>query len=542
MIHQAQLRATSTVFPEKAGMVDNRILIVDAILREIAEELDIPPTKYKDAVDRYTAVGRWLEAGTYPGIQGTPTVYPQGSFRLGTVIRPIRHGLECEYDIDLVCQLNASLANVTPAAIKQMVGNRLKDHDTYRKMLDDEGRRCWTLIYAEQDGIGFHLDSLPCVPNPVVAADVQPKYAVKAIDLTNRNDPGKPYSWGKSNPAGFADWFADRQHETFTRLSALRKRDIQARYSRVFARVDDVPDQLVRTPLQRVIQILKRHRDIRFAGHRDEADKPISMIITTLAAVSYQQETDVYSTLANLLDNIQRYQDTGIIQCVNDKWLIPNPVNPAENFADRWNDKDSRKADAFFQWINWVREDIDEILNASTSGELETRLRRAFGDSPGRKVAAAYKGAMPGAQQPPRSLFQRVAGKFLRFDVAHRQSPQWHLAATRHKASISARYTRRGFRPTAFVSNSSPLPKRADLVFEAETDVPKPYSVHWQVVNTGDEAYRAGSLRGDFYESNKTGRTRTESTLYTGMHWVECFVVKNGVCVARSGEFVVNIA
>ncbi|WP_197996831.1 nucleotide-binding domain-containing protein, partial [Gimesia chilikensis] len=30
-------------------------------------------------------------------------------------------------------------------------------------------------------------------------------------------------------------------------------------------------------------------------------------------------------------------------------------------------------------------------------------------------------------------------------------------------------------------------------------------------------------------------------TKFPGMHWVECFVVKNGVCVARSGEFVVNI-
>ena len=542
MIYQAQLRTKSTVFPETTGMVDNRILIVDAILREIAEELDIPPTKYKDAVDRYTAVGRWLEAGTYPGIQGVPTVYPQGSFRLGTVIRPIRHGLECEYDIDLVCQLNARMATVTPEEIKHLVGKRLKDHETYRKMLDDEGRRCWTLDYAEQDGIGFHLDSLPCIPNPIFGTDIPQKYAAKAIELTHRNEPGKPYSWGKSNPGGFADWFADRQRETFTRLSALRKRDIQARYSNVFARVDDVPDQLVRTPLQRVIQILKRHRDIRFAGHRDEADKPISMIITTLAAVAYQQETDLYSTLANLLDSIQRYQDTGIIRCVNDKWFIPNPVNPGENFADRWNDEDSRKADAFFQWISWVREDIDEILNVTTTAELETRLRRTFGDSPGRKVAAAYKGPMPGALQPPRSLFQRVSSRWLRFDVAHRQTPQWHISPTRHKALISAKYMRRGFRPTAFVSNSPPLPKRVDLTFEAETDVPKPYSIHWQVVNTGDEASRAGALRGEFYESHKTGRTRDEGTLYTGMHWVECFVVKNDVCVARSGEFVVNIA
>jgi hypothetical protein len=89
----------------------------------------------------------WLEAGTYPGVQGIPYVYPQGSFRLGTVVRPIRHGLECAYDIDLVCQLNAD-AGITPAAIKLMVGQRLVDHDTYRKMLDDEGRRCWTLLYS----------------------------------------------------------------------------------------------------------------------------------------------------------------------------------------------------------------------------------------------------------------------------------------------------------------------------------------------------------------------------------------------------------
>jgi hypothetical protein len=91
-------------------------------------------------------------------------------------------------------------------------------------------------------------------------------------------------------------------------------------------------------------------------------------------------------------------------------------------------------------------------------------------------------------------------------------------------------------------SNSPPLPKNADLTFEAVTNVAKPYEVYWQVVNTGEEARLAGQLRGEFYDSNKSGRNRNESTKYTGMHWVECFVVKNGACVARSGEFIVNIA
>lgn len=365
---------------------------------------------------------------------------------------------------------------------------------------------------------------------------------MKAVQLTNRNEDGITYSWGASNPAGYADWFADRQRVSFRRVATLRKAEIQQRHPDVFARVEDVPDQLVRTPLQRAIQILKRHRDARFTGHKDEADKPISMIITTLAAVAYQQETDVYSTLANILDQVQRFQDTGIIRCIDDEWVIPNPVNTEENFADRWNEPNSRKPDAFFQWVGWVQEDVDALLNAATPSDLDERLRHAFGDTPGRRVAAKYTGPMPGAQQPPRSLFRRVASEFLRFDVPHKQAPQWHVAATRYSASVSAKYHRRGFRPTTFRSNSTPLPKYVDLLFDVETDVPKPYKVYWQVVNTGDEAYRAGQLRGDFYDSNKSAKSRTESTKYTGMHWVECFVVKNGACVARSGEFVVNIA
>ena len=35
---------------------------------------------------------------------------------------------------------------------------------------------------------------------------------------------------------------------------------------------------------------------------------------------------------------------------------------------------------------------------------------------------------------------------------------------------------------------------------------------------------------------------RQESTSYSGTHTIECFIVKNGYLVARSGAFVVNIA
>lgn len=520
-------------------MADNRILIVDTLLRSIAEELDIPPGKYQQAVERYSSVRKWLEDGEYPQTAGKPDIYVQGSFRLGTVIRPLKNGEEADYDIDLACELRSSTAKISAQDTKQCVGRRLKAHGTYRGMLKKEGRRCWTLAYAEEDGVGFHLDTLPCVPHPITMPGLDPRYGMQAISITDRQDESS-YHWLGSNPNGFADWFADRQRETFTRVAPIRKLEILRQHPSLFASLADVPDQLVRTPLQRAVQLLKRHRDVRFCGHPDESDKPISIILTTLAATAYSQEPDVYSTMANLLDRIQRYQETGVIQCRDGRWTIPNPTNPSENFADRWNDEGSRRPEAFFGWLDWLREDLDELLNAASPTEVDGSLRKAFGQAAGGRVAGRYRGQSPGANQPPASMFSRVAQ--LRFDVPHKEQPKWHVQPTPHTATVKARYRRDGFRPTPFRSNSSPLPKYVEIDFEVETTVSKPYTVYWQVVNTGDEAYRAGQLRGDFYDSSASGRSRTETTKYRGSHWVEGFVVKGGLCVARTGEFVVNIA
>ena len=83
------------------------------------------------------------------------------------------------------------------------------------------------------------------------------------------------------------------------------------------------------------------------------------------------------------------------------------------------------------------------------------------------------------------------------------------------------------------------MPKKYAIRFEANTNVPHPYEVQWQVVNTGTEA--AGNLRGGFEVSDGGSGVRWETTAYAGTHWVEAFVVKNGVCVARSGRRYVRI-
>lgn len=97
---------------------------------------------------------------------------------------------------------------------------------------------------------------------------------------------------------------------------------------------------------------------------------------------------------------------------------------------------------------------------------------------------------------------------------------------------------------TKFRKDGPSLPKHCGLLFHAETNVVPPFAVYWQVVNTGEEASSANGLRGRVFPAGSAGTgglIQKEATLYTGMHWIECFIVKDGKCVARSGEFAVNI-
>jgi hypothetical protein len=70
----------------------------------------------------------------------------------------------------------------------------------------------------------------------------------------------------------------------------------------------------------------------------------------------------------------------------------------------------------------------------------------------------------------------------------------------------------------------------------------RPYQIFWQVVNTGRHAESVGGGRGNVFESSDPNPlVHWEDSLYTGKHWIECFIVKNCICVARSGRFYVNI-
>jgi hypothetical protein len=336
-----------------------KIVKLSEILEQFAEGLDIPESKYLEAKKRYEAVGEWLGKDDSTLSTHRPEIYPQGSFCLGTVIKPISN--RDEYDIDLVCYLaELKKQNTSQLALKKMVGVRLYENDIYKRLLDEEGNRCWTLNYANE----FHMDILPAIPDEDIS--MMGGLCTDAVLITDKKKiENKDPEWPKSNPRGYARWFRSQQEVVFATLRAQLAKVAKAD-------VDEIPEYRVKTPLQRAIQILKRHRDIYFSTKNIE-HKPISIIITTLSAILYNGQSDIYSAINNILSGLNENM------IINEgKFNIPNPVNPEENFADKWNENSSLP-NAFMEWVNEVKKTFASNIIEKAYAERRQVLEESLG-------------------------------------------------------------------------------------------------------------------------------------------------------------------
>lgn len=113
------------------------------------ERLDISPTMYKNAVEKYNSITIYLEEN---GIDAD--MYIQGSFALGTVVRPYSRDNDKGYDMDVVCKLRYSRNNATARGIRDEVRNILTSSDLYGGKME-EYDQCFTIVYADVNDIGI---------------------------------------------------------------------------------------------------------------------------------------------------------------------------------------------------------------------------------------------------------------------------------------------------------------------------------------------------------------------------------------------------
>lgn len=106
----------------------------------------------------------------------------------------------------------------------------------------------------------------------------------------------------------------------------------------------------------------------------------------------------------------------------------------------------------------------------------------------------------------------------------------------RYDLTIDCKVTQDGFRPTTLrkmLRTRVPLRARKSLDFSIEAcAVPEPYDVKWKVLNRGPEAERRNLIRGQIVAPNRR-HGHHEVTTFRGDHYVECYIIKDGVVVAR---------
>lgn len=227
---------------------------------------------------------------------------------------------------------------------------------------------------------------------------MEPGLIETAIAIPKHNGE-RNYSWLTNNPKGLRTWF-DAKNEPFLAASRSAYRERLFAANRVlFASVEEIPHELDRSALQRVIQILKYHRDVFYAKIKDGDEiKPISAIInvvTTQIASRYDPNCSVFELLEYVLNELniyaqqqtltfkdfaQIYGSRTVFSRPDGKWYISNPANPEDNLADKWN-QNERIPTHFFRWVKAVKDDLIESLQQDDDQRFRASIENGLGNT-----------------------------------------------------------------------------------------------------------------------------------------------------------------
>ena len=334
------------------------------------------------------------------------------------------------------------------------------------------GKRCVTIQFAND----FHIDVVPFVER----ADGK-----TYITHRTRNE------FIRQDPIAFTDWFNEQNSTTNGHLV-------------------------------RVIRLFKWLRD------RSSIDCPSVVVAALLAErvksfAGIDDYGNVATTFTALLEDLRDYLELHSVP----PWVDDRI---GQNLADRLTQTgfDNLKSQ-LKRWARLAREALD-----ATASESVDKWKKLFGDSFGASGASSTL-ALSASAAPPTPTYehQMVPGELTiteQFGYPERRSA---ADVFRIVGRMSPTKKGRGrYRPLS--ANGNLVPIGRSLRFEIEgCTVQEPYDVYWKVRNAGPEAARRNAFRGEIL---KRGNQIQETSDFPGAHWVQAWVVKDGVAVATATQ------
>lgn len=212
--------------------------------------------------------------------------------------------------------------------------------------------RCIRLNYAGD----FHMDILPGVQE---SSFDENKLKVPDRELGN---------WVSSNPRGYANWFIGKAN--LVKESLLEKA----------LKAEKLPTDNFKNkkPLQRAVQLTKHYRDVYFQN--DDTYRTSSIILTTIAGQFYQGEESIFDTVDNIVTTIR----TKVTHSMS-RLKVLNPVNPNEDFTDKW-DSEPEFYNAFKKFSIHLYNEWQKLKQHHGVFDEGTILKGLFGDDTFKKA------------------------------------------------------------------------------------------------------------------------------------------------------------
>jgi hypothetical protein len=345
---------------------------IDDLLDRMAESVQLDKSRYERMKNHYEAIKNWIESDDTFFKPYKYDVYPHGSVRILTTVKPIGKD---EFDLDIAIHLNSSLNSHTPARIYAELKRRLEENAIYKNLIEPKNR-CIRVNYAGD----FHMDVLPGVQE-------------FAWDDNRLKVPDKELgTWVSSNPRGYANWFLERAN--LVTESLLEKA----------MRAENLPviDWQNKKPLQRSVQLLKRYRDVYF--QKDDTYKTSSIVLTTIAGQLYNREDSIFDTVDNIITAVQ-----GQITKFPSRIKVYNPVNPQEEFTDKW-EREPKYYTAFKQFCQHLYSEWQSLKTQKGLLNESKILKGLFGDDLVIKAAKEQVNTLEAYRQNNQLGIERKSG------------------------------------------------------------------------------------------------------------------------------------
>lgn len=375
-----------------------------------------------------------------------------------------------DYDIDVAIVFEKDKIPVGTIATKNMVVNALKKKCQQFNVEPEAKTNCVRIVYAE----GYHID-----------------FAIYRRYKDEDDENAYKYEhcgseWRERDPRLITDWFLEKNKEKDYKL-------------------------------REVVRLLKM-----FSKSRDGwVNMPGGLIQSVLSDEKFQSYERIderfYYTIEAIKDRLAVDKEVyNPVDSSNSLKLVGKDSVRMENLYNRLSDKLS-KLDVLFDSSCTFRQAI-EAWEEFFNHEYWTKQKQEERAEVSKSLATVF--------ESEGFINYKETEEFIEYQFPVNLQFQIDLDSRVTKGEktigwLQSMLRRRELLLPGYTLNFKATPK----------NIPSPFNVYWKVKNRGEIAKRKDCVRGEIVKTNEL--IHCEPTDFKGDHYVECYIVKNGVCVAR---------